>query len=208
MMNIEHFLVGIVGTNCYLAINSQTKEAIIIDPGDDAGALIEYMDKNGGKPVVILLTHGHFDHCMAAADLAAHYGIPVYVHEDDKEIMENSAWNCSGMIGKRLTFSADTYFHGERDSVSFAGFKIEVLHTPGHTPGGVCFYIADEGILFSGDTLFCESVGRTDFPKGSMSQLVRSIQDKLLDLPDDTKVLPGHSERTTIGNERRHNPFL
>lgn len=208
MINVEQFLVGVVGTNCYLAINPQTEEAIIIDPGDDAGALIEYMDNNGGKPVAILLTHGHFDHCMAAEDLASHYKIPVYVHEDDREIMENPAWNCSGMIGKRLIFSADEYFHGEKDHVSLAGFEIEVFHTPGHTPGGVCFYIADEGILFSGDTLFCESVGRTDFPKGSMSQLVHSIQEKLLPLPDDTKVLPGHSEYTTIGNERRHNPFL
>ena len=208
MMDVEQFLVGVIGTNCYLAINSSTKEAIVIDPGDDAGALIEYAEKEGCKPVAVLLTHGHFDHCMAAKELSEYYQIPVYVHEDDKEIMENPAWNCSGMIGKRIAFQADHFFHGEKDQISLAGFEVDVFHTPGHTPGGVCFYVADEGILFSGDTLFCESVGRTDFPKGSMQQIVRSIKEQLLPLPDDTKVLTGHGENTTIGSERVYNPFL
>ena len=122
--------------------------------------------------------------------------------------MENPALNCGGMIGKRLSFHADRYMHGEKDHLSLAGFEIDVILTPGHTPGGVCFYIQSDGILFSGDTLFCESVGRTDFPGGSMSRLVRSIKEKLFLLPDDTKVLPGHNEWTTIGNERRNNPFL
>lgn len=208
MMLVKEFQVGVVGTNCYVASNSETKESMVIDPGDDAAVLIAYIDDNGYKPAAVLLTHGHFDHCMAAQELAGHYGIPVYVHEDDKQIMENPAYNCCGMIGRELVFRADEYFHGETDHLSLAGFEIDVYHTPGHTPGGVCFYIAEEGILFSGDTLFCESVGRTDFPKGSMSDLVRSIKEKLLLLPNDTKVLPGHNEWTTIGNERQYNPFL
>lgn len=208
MMTVKEFLVGMVGTNCFLAVNSETKEALLIDPGDNAGEIRKYVDKNGIHPKAVLLTHGHFDHCMAARELAGHYGIQVYAHEKDKEIMENPAYNCCGMIGRELVFTADEYFHGEKDHISMAGFELDVLHTPGHTPGGVCFYVAEEGILFSGDTLFCESVGRTDFPKGSMSQLVRGIQDKLMPLPNDTKVLPGHGEWTTIGNERQYNPFL
>lgn len=208
MMTVKQFLVGVVGTNCYLATNSDTKETLIIDPGDDAGALIGYAEKNGCIPVAVLLTHGHFDHCMAAQEVADHFKIPVYVHEDEKEIMENPAWNCCGMIGKRLVFTADQYFHGEKDHLSLAGFEIDVLHTPGHTPGGVCFYIQSEGLVFCGDTLFCGSVGRTDFPKGSMSQLVQGIKEKLLPLPDDTKALPGHGEYTTIGSEKKYNPFL
>ncbi len=122
--------------------------------------------------------------------------------------MENPAYNCCGMIGKELAFTADHYFHGQKDKISIAGFDIDVLLTPGHTPGGVSYYVGSEGILFSGDTLFCGSVGRTDFPKGSMSQLVRSIKEQLFPLPDDTKVLPGHDAFTTIGNEKKYNPFL
>lgn len=208
MMTVKEFEVGVVGTNCYLAANSETKELLIIDPGDEAPVLIDYINENGYKPVAVLLTHGHFDHCMAAQELAKQYGILIYVHEADKEIMENPAYNCCGIIGKELTFHADQFFHGEEDHLSMAGFEIDVFLTPGHTPGGVCFYVKSENILFSGDTLFCESVGRTDFPKGSMSQLVRSIKEKLLPLPNDTKVLPGHAQWTTIGNERQYNPFI
>lgn len=208
MMTVKEFQVGLVGTNCFIAANSETKETLIIDPGDNAAVITDYADKNQLRPAAVLLTHGHFDHCMAAEQLAEHYGIPIYVHEEDKETMENPAYNCCGMIGRELVFHADQYFHGEKDHLSLAGFEIDVFHTPGHTPGGVCFYVESEGILFSGDTLFCESVGRTDFPKGSMSQLVRSIQEKLLPLPNDTKVLPGHGEWTTIGSERQYNPFL
>ncbi len=208
MMTVKEFQVGVVVTNCFLACNSETKETLIIDPGDQAQMLVDYIEDNGCHPVAVLLTHGHFDHCMAAEELAGRYGVSVYVHESDKETMENPAHNCSGMIGKRLAFHADRYFHGEQDHLSIAGFEIDVFHTPGHTPGGVCFYVKSEHILFSGDTLFCESVGRTDFPGGSMSQIVRSIREKLLLLPNDTKVLPGHGEWTTIGNERQYNPFL
>ena len=208
MMTVERFLVGMIGTNCYLAMNSDTKEAIVIDPGDNADVLIEYVEKNNCRPVAVLLTHGHFDHCMAAKELSEYYKIPVYVHEEDKETMEKPSWNGSDMIGRQLIFHADNFFHGEKDQISLAGFDIDVFHTPGHTPGGVCFYVAEEGILFSGDTLFCESIGRTDFPKGSMAQIVRSIKGQLLQLPDDTKVLPGHGEYTTIGDERVRNPFL
>ncbi len=208
MMTVKEFQVGLVVTNCFVAANSETKEALVIDPGDQAELILDHISKNQLQPAAVLLTHGHFDHCMAAQEVAQHYGISVYVHEDEKETMENPAYNCCGMIGRHLAFHADQYFHGEKDHLSLAGFEIDVLHTPGHTVGGVCFYVQSEGILFSGDTLFCESVGRTDFPKGSMSQLVRSIQEKLLPLPDDTKVLPGHGEWTTIGKERRYNPFL
>lgn len=208
MMLVKEFLVGIVGTNCYLAANSKTKEAIIIDPGDRTEILNDYIKENEYCPAAILLTHGHFDHCMAAEELAKEYEIPVYVHEAEKKTMENPSCNCSSMIGRNMVFHADKYMHGEKDHLSLAGFEIDVFLTPGHTPGGVCYYIESEGILFSGDTLFCESIGRTDFPGGSMSQLVRSIKEKLFSLPNDTKVLPGHNEWTTIANERRNNPFL
>lgn len=208
MMTVKEFVVGMVSTNCFLACNSETKEALLIDPGDNAAKIMKEIEKDGCEPKAILLTHAHFDHCMAAQELGRHYGISVYVHEDDREFMDNPAYNGSAMIGKRLSFAADEYFHGEKDQLELAGFHIDVLHTPGHTPGGACFYVESDGILFSGDTLFCESVGRTDFPKGSMSQLARGIKEKLFALPNDTKVLPGHGEWTTIGHEKQYNPFL
>jgi len=207
-MFLKEYQVGVIGTNCYLAGNEQTKELLVIDPGGDAELLSAEIAKSGYDPVAVLLTHGHFDHCMAARPLADRYGIEIYVHEDDRTTMETPSHNCSGMIGRLQAFSADRYFHGERDHISLAGFDIEVLHTPGHTPGGVCFYLEKENTLFSGDTLFCGSVGRTDFPGGSMSQLVKSIREKLLPLPDFTKVLPGHDSQTLIGDERRSNPYL
>ena len=208
MMLVKEFTVGAIGTNCCVAANSETKEALVIDPGDEAEVIERYLSSKDYKPVAVLLTHGHFDHCMAARQLAEDYQIPVYVHEGDKETMETPSYNLCMMIGQELIFTADQYFHGETDRASLAGFEIDVFHTPGHTPGGACFYIKDEGILFSGDTLFCESVGRTDFPNGSMSQLVRSIKEKLMPLPDSTKVLPGHNSWTTIGEERMYNPYL
>lgn len=207
-MYLKEYQVGAIGTNCYLAGNEQTKELLVIDPGGNAQELADRIDQSGYQPVAVLLTHGHFDHCMGARPLAERYGIPIYVHEADKEIMETPEYNCSTMLGKELAFDADKYFHGDGERLTLAGFDIEVLHTPGHTPGGVCFYIEKENTLFSGDTLFCGSVGRTDFPRGSMSQLVNSIREKLLPLSDFTKVLPGHDSQTLIGDEWRNNPFI
>ena len=127
MMLVKEFMVGVIGTNCYIASNSETKETLIIDPGDEAEKLEQYIASKQFQPVAVLLTHGHFDHCMAARQLADDYHIPVYVHEADKEIMENPAYNCCMMIGKQLSFSADQYFHGETDKVELAGFTIDVV---------------------------------------------------------------------------------
>ena len=127
-MTVKEFQVGVVGTNCFLAVNSETSETLVIDPGDDAAVLADYIDKNQLQPIAVLLTHGHFDHCMAAQRMAEQYGISIYVHEDDKQTMENPAYNCCGMIGRNLVFHADKYFHGETDHLSIAGFEIEVYH--------------------------------------------------------------------------------
>ena len=153
------------------------------------------------------MTHGHFDHAMAAQEVAEQYGIKIYAHETEKETLETPQINLSGMIGRTLTFHADWYVK-DGEILNLAGFEIRVLHTPGHTQGGVCYYIEEEKALFSGDTLFCQSVGRTDFPTGKSSTLIHSIQDKLMPLPDDTMVYTGHEDMTTIGMERKYNPFL
>lgn len=204
---VKHMVVGAVATNCYLAENTKTKEALVIDPGDSAGRIAKIIRDAGMKPVAVLLTHGHFDHAMAAEELASEFGIEIYAHEQEKETLEDARINVSWMLGKNLKFHADRYVK-DGEELHLAGFDIKVFHTPGHTLGGVCYYIEKENALFSGDTLFCQSVGRTDFPTGSSSQLIRSIKEKLMPLPDETKVYTGHEDMTTIGTERKYNPFL
>ena len=204
---VEQVLCGSVGTNCYFLINTQTQETVIIDPADDAPMLSAKLKEKNLKPAAILLTHGHYDHIMAVEELRKEYGIPVIAHEEEKQILENPKGNLSTMIGMPFTVKADRFVKDEELLVT-AGFSIRVLHTPGHTIGGCCYYLADENLLFSGDTLFWESVGRTDFPTGSMSALVRSIKEKLMVLPESTRVYPGHMGSTSIENEKQNNPFL
>lgn len=206
-MKIEQYCVGEVATNCYFLINDETKEMLVIDPGDSAKMLAEKIRQKNLKPQAVLLTHGHFDHAMAAEELAENFGIKIYAHEAEKDTLEQPGRNVSSMIGRGESYHADV-FVTDGEILKLAGMELKVLHTPGHTEGGCCYYLEQEKVLFSGDTLFCQSVGRTDFPGGSMSKIVRSIKEKLLALPDDVRVYPGHMDLTTIGRERTGNPFL
>lgn len=206
-MKIESLVLGQVATNCYLAMNETTKELLIVDPADHADRMMQMVSKMGGKPVAVLLTHGHFDHIGAAEALREKYEIPVYAMKQEAEVLSSVQLNLSQMFGCPLTLEADRLMT-DGEVLTLAGMELRVLHTPGHTQGGCCYYFAQEGVLFSGDTLFCESVGRSDFPTGSMSVLVRSIKEKLMVLPEDTKVYPGHNHATTIGHEKKYNPFF
>ncbi len=206
-MKINQYVVGPVQTNCYFVINEDTKETIIIDPGASADKLAEKAEADGLKPVAILLTHGHFDHATGARELADAFGIKIYAYEGEKETLENPQINASWMVGQKLVFSADEFLKDEQEN-DLAGFHIRVLFTPGHTPGGCCYYFPYEDVVFTGDSLFCMSIGRTDFEKGSMSDLVRSVKEKLMTLPDRTTVYPGHNDITSIENERMYNPYL
>ena len=206
-LRIEAYVVGMVQTNCYFAINDDTKEVLIIDPGASAAKLMEKINEAGLKPAAILLTHGHFDHAGAAEELAKLAGVKIYAEEHEKETLETPGLNLSGWEGLNSVYYADEYLKDEQE-IDLAGFHIRVFHTPGHTVGGCCYYFPYQNTLFSGDTLFQTSIGRTDFPKGSASVLIRAIQEKLMKLPEETAVYTGHGEMTTIGTERMYNPYL
>ena len=205
-LKINQYVVGPEQTNCYFAINEETKERLVIDPGESPKQLAEKIREEGCTPVAVLLTHGHFDHATGAEELAAEFGIPIYAYEGEKETLEDSNLNVSWMIGEQKVFHADVFVKDQQE-LDLAGFHIRVLFTPGHTRGGCCYYLPYEDVLFSGDTLFCCSVGRSDLPGGSTSELVRSVREKLLTLPERTTVYPGHNDVTTIENERMYNPY-
>lgn len=206
-IEIKSMTLGMVATNCYLIINKENKEALLVDPADNALRISNVIEENGCTLKAILLTHGHFDHIMALNDLKKRYNVPVYAHEEEEDVLKQSSLNLSGSIGQIYTTQADVYVK-DGEHLKLAGLDVIVLYTPGHTKGGVCYYFPEEKVLMSGDTLFHCSIGRTDFPTGSMSQLVRSVKEQLFVLPDDVQVYPGHDSVTSIGYEKQYNPFL
>ncbi|MCX4267681.1 MAG: MBL fold metallo-hydrolase [Lachnospiraceae bacterium] len=198
--------VGVMQTNCYLISHPETKELILVDPGEEAERIQHEIEKNEWKPVVILLTHGHFDHMGAAELLRKWNSIPVYCYEGENDLIEKPESNLSAMFGNGFSCTIDGVFR-DQEVLSYLGENITVIHTPGHTQGSCCLYFAKEGFLLSGDTLFSESVGRTDFPTGNSLELKQSVL-KLYQLPEETIVYPGHYEETTIRHEKRHNSFV
>lgn len=180
-MQIERFIVGMVGTNCYVVSNEETSECFLVDPGAYSDKVIAYIREHELKPQAILLTHGHFDHIMGLDGVLREFPIPVYAQEEEEILLKDASYNASVSYGPAYTFSGASYIK-DGQILELAGMTIRAIHTPGHTIGGCCYYIESEHVLFSGDTLFHDSVGRTDFPTGSQSQLVRSIREKLLGL--------------------------
>ena len=206
-MKVEKFVTGIISTNCYLAINEETKQAVVIDPAACPSYLMSHIKSEGLKVEAILLTHGHFDHIMGIDGFLSEFDVPVYVHEDDADAMEDPALNQSSTYTSGYTFGKARYLR-DRQTLELAGYTFQVIHTPGHTKGGCCYYVASEDVLFSGDTLFQNSVGRTDFVNSSTSDLVHSVREKLFLLPDDTIAYPGHMGETKIGHENKYNPYV
>ncbi len=212
MHTIKTISVGPLATNCYLIGNPETKEGLLFDPGADAEKIRGVLCELGIKPVAILLTHGHFDHIGAVKELAKEYRIPVVCGEEEKGLLEDLsqvlpvAFSDSYPNKDALRITVDRYVTNE-EMLEYAGLYVTCLSTPGHTAGGYSYYFPVERVLVSGDTLFLESVGRTDFPTGDEETLLNAIREQLYQLPDDTTVLPGHGPATNIAYEKRYNLY-
>lgn len=203
---IHRLIVGPLATNCYIVAAPSAPRAMIIDPGDDASAIADLIAGEGYQVCAILDTHGHADHIGANRALVERFQCPLMIHELDAPSLVDADLNLSTLIGVPFTSPPADRLLRDGDRIEVGDLLFEVIHTPGHTPGGICLYA--HRVLFCGDTLFSMSIGRTDFPGGSRTQLLGSIRSRLFTLPDDTTAYPGHGPQTTIGWEKAENPFL
>jgi glyoxylase-like metal-dependent hydrolase (beta-lactamase superfamily II) len=209
-MKIDCLILGSFETNCYILRETEAaKDCMIVDTGLEAGELVNFLARHKLNPVAVVLTHGHIDHVTGTVALRTDYPeVKVYIHKLDAEMLTGTKDNLSALAGQTFGTEPADVFIAEGDKIDQAGIRLEVLHTPGHTPGGISLYSKEDNLVFVGDTLFAGSVGRTDFPGASFTQLKESIREKLFTLPDDTLCLPGHGPQTTIAQEKKHNPFL
>ncbi len=205
-MILETLTVGQLEVNCYLIGCAETGEGAVVDPGGDAEDILQAIKKLGIKPKYIICTHGHADHIAAVDEIKKATGAKVLIHSADAEMLTDPQKNLSVFMGDNIILQPADKLLAEGDIIELGTVKLEVLHVPGHTAGGIC--LKTDQAVFSGDTLFAGSVGRSDFPGGNHSQLIKGIKEKLLSLPDETRVYPGHGPDTLIGQEKRHNPFL
>lgn len=209
-MKINRLILGSFETNCYvLRKTDAAKDCLIIDTGLEAGALLDFLQYHKLNPVAVVLTHGHIDHITGVASLRDRFPqVKVYLHKLDAEMLTGAASNLSALAGQTFGTKPADLFIDEPDKIEQANIELGVLHTPGHTPGGISLYSEEDRLVFVGDTLFAGSVGRTDFPGASFAQLKKSIKEKLFTLPDETVCYPGHGPQTTIAYEKVHNAFL
>jgi len=205
-MKFDSLIVGALETNCYLIHCPETLQCAVVDPGAEAKKIFRMIAEKGLTPVMLLNTHGHIDHIGANKDVKERFNIPLYLHASDESMLENVQQSeLSFFLDAKDSPSPDKYLE-EGDTVKIGKSSLKVIHTPGHSPGSVSFL--GDGFLLSGDTLFYGGVGRTDLPGGSWKELVKSIKTKILILPDETTVLPGHGPFTTVGQEKSFNPFI
>lgn len=209
MLNIRVYPLGFIQTNCYI-ISNATKECLIVDPGGEGEKLVSELRRLNVKPIAILLTHAHFDHIGAVDDVRDAFQIPVYIHTAEKKWLTDPAKNGSAKYAEIPSISckeADIILANETN-LEIGNFSIQLFHTPGHSPGSLTYYFREDGFAVVGDTLFQNSIGRTDLPNGNHAELMKSIHTKLLSLPESTIIYPGHGPATTIEDEMETNPFL
>ncbi|MBU0503091.1 MAG: MBL fold metallo-hydrolase [Candidatus Omnitrophica bacterium] len=207
-MILERIVVGPVQSNCYILAIKGTDQAVIIDPGDEEAKIRKVLTKHNLNPGIIINTHGHYDHIGSDGE----FKVAIYIHQADLAFLKEPGLNLSGFFAPQSFALEDAVIKTvqEKDIISFEGIKLEVIHLPGHTPGGIGLLLKEPvgNILFTGDSLFCEGIGRTDFPGASEDALIGSIKGKLFKLPDETIIYPGHGPSSTIKREKEHNPYL
>lgn len=206
MLKIGKIVMGSVQTNCYFLYQENENKIIVVDPADKGDYLYNAFKDAGLEVAAILLTHGHFDHIWGCNKLRELTGVQVFAWEEEKDLCESAKLNVSEDVGRPYTVVVDRYLK-DGEKITVEGMEFTVIGTPGHTKGSCCFYFEKDGILISGDTLFEGSVGRDDLPTGNGRMLLQSLKNKLLPLPDETKVFPGHGGATTIGDEKKYNPY-
>jgi glyoxylase-like metal-dependent hydrolase (beta-lactamase superfamily II) len=208
-LEVRGVVVGLFQENCWIVGSRARGEACVIDPGDEPEEILALARDMGVKITCVLASHAHLDHIMAARAIVEATSAPFLLHAADLPIAEHMPTAARMWLGRDIPPAPPPDgFPTDGQDIEVAGVSLRVLHTPGHTPGSMCLYAADAGLLFSGDTLFRESIGRTDLPGGDTDSILRSIAGKLFALPESTRVLPGHMQETTIAHERAHNPFV
>ncbi len=205
-MIFHRFILGDYVTNCYLIADDETKNGILFDAPADSEKILDYAEKNGINIKYICLTHAHFDHILALNELKEKTGAEFMLHEKEEKYLTDPSLNFIDKVAPETTIPKPDRLLRDGDTIVLDNLTFKVIHTPGHTEGGVCYLI--DNVLISGDTLFSGSIGRYDFPLGSLEDELRSIKEKLLVLDDETKVYPGHGFSTTIGKQRKENPCL
>lgn len=199
-------MVGVVATNCYVIADKNQTIGAIIDPGDDPERIMATVDRLGIEVVYIINTHGHVDHIGANGRIKELTKAPIVIHQADVEMLSSPTRNLSALMGCEITSPGADRVLEEGDTIMFGEVKLEVVHTPGHSPGSIC--LSGDSVVFSGDTLFFDSIGRTDFPGSSYQEIMNSIREEFLPLPDDVMIYPGHGPSGRMGEIRMVNPFL